>query len=163
MNDEKLTRIVEAVTKQLSEAKGDEKVFGLIQAKKLIAAVEAKAKTMGLSVVVAVSNDAGRPIAIECMDNSYIASYDIALNKAYTVVALKMSTKKLSPLAKPEGSLYGIQFTNNGQIVVFGGGDPLIYHGKIVGGLGVSGGSEEQDILLSEYGASILDDIMNEN
>ena len=163
MNDEKLTRIVEAVTKQLTESKTEEKTFGLKQARKLIAMVEAKAKTMGLNIVAAVSNEAGRPIAIECMDNSYIASYDVALNKAYTVVALKMSTKKLSTLAKPDGPLYGIQHTNGGQIVIFGGGDPLIYHGKIVGGLGVSGGSEEQDTALSAYGASCLDEIMNEN
>lgn len=163
MNDEKLTRIVEAVTRQLTENKTEEKSFGLKQARKLIAMVEAKAKTMGLNIVAAVSNEAGRPIAIECMDNSYIASYDVALNKAYTVVALKMSTKKLSTLAKPDGPLYGIQHTNGGQIVVFGGGDPLIYHGKIVGGLGVSGGSEEQDTALSAYGASCLDEIMNEN
>jgi len=163
MNDEKLTRIVEAVTQQLAASKGEEKTFGLKQARKLIAMVEAKAKTMGLNIVVAVSNEAGRPIAIECMDNSYIASFDVALNKAYTVVALKMSTKKLSALAKPDGSLYGIQFTNGGQIVIFGGGDPLIYHGKIIGGLGVSGGSEEQDTILSAYGASVLDEIMNEN
>lgn len=163
MNDEKLARIVEAVTKQLADAKRDEKTFGLKQARKLIAMVEAKAKTMGLNIVAAVSNDAGRPIAIECMDNSYIASFDVALNKAYTVVALKMSTKKLSTLAKPDGPLYGIQHTNGGQIVIFGGGDPLIYHGKIVGGLGVSGGSEEQDTILSAYGASVLDEIMNED
>ncbi len=163
MNDEKLTRIVEAVTKQLSENKAEEKPFGLKQARKLIAMVEEKAKTMGLNIVAAVSNEAGRPIAIECMDNSYIASYDVALNKAYTVVALKMSTKKLSTLAKPDGPLYGIQHTNGGQIVIFGGGDPLIYHGKIVGGLGVSGGSEEQDTALSAYGASCLDEIMKEN
>lgn len=163
MNDEKLTRIVEAVTQQLAESRGEEKSFGLKQARKLIAMVEAKAKTMGLNIVAAVSNEAGRPIAIECMDNSYIASFDVALNKAYTVVALKMSTKKLSTLAKPDGPLYGIQHTNGGQIVIFGGGDPLIYHGKIVGGLGVSGGSEEQDTALSAYGASCLDEIMNEN
>lgn len=163
MNDEKLTRIVEAVTQQLAESRGEEKAFGLRQARKLIAKVEAKAKTMGLNIVVSVSNEAGRPIAIECMDNSYIASFDVALNKSYTVVALKMSTKKLSTLAKPDGPLYGIQHTNGGQIVIFGGGDPLIYHGKIVGGLGVSGGSEEQDTALSAYGASVLDEIMNEN
>lgn len=162
MNDEKLTRIVEAVTKQLTEGGAGAKPFGLKQARKLIAKVEEKAKTMGLNIVAAVSNEAGRPIAIECMDNSYIASYDVALNKAYTVVALKMSTKKLSTLAKPDGPLYGIQHTNGGQIVIFGGGDPLIYHGKIVGGLGVSGGSEEQDTALSAYGASCLDEIMNE-
>ncbi len=163
MNDEKLARIVEAVTRQLADTKREEKAFGLKQARKLIAMVEAKAKTMGLNIVAAVSNEAGRPIAIECMDNSYIASFDVALNKAYTVVALKMSTKKLSTLAKPDGPLYGIQHTNGGQIVIFGGGDPLIYHGKIVGGLGVSGGSEEQDTILSAYGASVLDEIMNEN
>ena len=163
MNDEKLTRIVEAVAKQITEAKADEKNFGLKKAKKLIAMVEAKAKTMGLNVVVAVSNEAGRPIAIECMDNSYIASYDVALNKAYTVVALKMSTEKLSGLAKPDGPLYGIQHTNGGQIVIFGGGEPLIYHGKIVGGLGVSGGSAEQDSALATYGVSCLDEIMKEN
>lgn len=163
MNDEKLTRIVEATVRQLTETKTEEKNFGLKQARKLIAMVEAKAKTMGLNIVAAVSNEAGRPIAIECMDNSYIASYDVALNKAYTVVALKMSTKKLSTLAKPDGPLYGIQHTNGGQIVIFGGGDPLIYHGKIVGGLGVSGGSEEQDTALSAYGAACLDEIMNEN
>jgi len=117
---------------------------------------------MGVNAVVAVSNAAGRPIAIECMDNSYIASFDVALKKAYTVVALKMSTKKLSTLAAPGGSLYGIQFTNDGQIVIFGGGDPLIYHGKIIGGLGVSGGTEEQDTALSTYGASLIDEIMKE-
>ena len=64
-----------------------------------------------------------------------------------------MSTKKLSSLAAPGGSLYGIQHTNGGKIVIFGGGDPLINpKGKIIGGLGVSGGSEEQDIALSEFG-----------
>ncbi len=115
---------------------------------------------MGLSVVVAVLDSGANPIAVECMDNAYIASYDIAVNKAYTVVALKMSTKKLSGLAKPDGSLYGIQHTNGGRIVIFGGGDPLIHNGAIVGGLGVSGGSEEQDTMLSAYGASLIDEIM---
>lgn len=163
MNDEKLTRIVEAVVKQLTDAEGTEaKPFGLAKAKKLITLVEEKAKTMGVKAVVAVSDASGRPIAVECMDDAYIASFDVALKKAFTVVALKMSTKKLSGLARPDGSLYGIQYTNDGQIVIFGGGDPLTYKGKIVGGLGVSGGSEEQDTALSAYGASMLDDIMKD-
>ena len=115
---------------------------------------------MGVNAVVAVSNTGARPVAIECMDDSYIASYDVALNKAFTVVALKMSTIQLKALSQPGQSLYGIQFTNGGQIVIFGGGDPLIYNGKIIGGLGVSGGSEEQDTALSAYGASVLDEIM---
>lgn len=115
---------------------------------------------MGVKAVVAVTNAAARPVAVECMDDSYIASYDVALGKAYTVVALKMPTIKLKSMTNPGDALYGIQFTNNGQIVIFGGGDPLEYNGNIIGGLGVSGGTEEQDTMLSSYGASVLSEIM---
>ena len=90
------------------------------------------------------------------MDDSYIASYDVAFNKAYTSVALKMSTIKLKELSQPRGPLYGIQQTNEGKIVVFGGGEPLILDGKLIGGLGVSGGSEEQDTGLAAFGSSVL-------
>ena len=80
------------------------------------------------------------------------------MNKAYTVVALKMPTVVLKPLAAPGGELYGIQFTNGGKIVIFGGGDPLINpKGKIIGGLGVSGGSEAQDIALSAFGRNFFE------
>ena len=124
----------------------------LAAAKELISAVEKKAAEMGVKAVVAVSDAGGNTIAVECMDDAYIASFDIAVNKAFTVVSLKMPTKKLAELAVPGGSLYGIQFTNNGRIVIFGGGEPLMKEGKVIGGLGVSGGSAEQDTLLGEYG-----------
>jgi len=69
-----------------------------------------------------------------------------------------MSTSDLKPLAQPGGSLYGIQFTNNGKIVIFGGGEPLKNTaGEIIGGLGVSGGSEEQDTSLAAYGKQIFE------
>mgnify|MGYP002514813709 CR=1 FL=1 len=131
MDNEKITRIAEAIVKSMQVSNLDTAKFGLEKARLLISKVEKKAAEMGLSVVVAVSNEAARPIAVECMDDSYIASYDVAFNKAYTVVALKMSTIALKDLAQPGQSLYGIQFTNGGQIVIFGGGDPLIYNGKI--------------------------------
>ena len=150
--------VAEVVSKVKGEASAD--CITLDQARRLVKEVEKKAEEMGVKAVVAVSNTAARPVIIECMDDSYIASYDVAFNKAYTVVALKMSTITLKALAQPGQSLYGIQFTNGGQIVIFGGGDPLIYNGKIIGGLGVSGGSEEQDTELSAYGASILPKIM---
>lgn len=120
-------------------------------AKKLISLVEAKADEMGVKAVVAVADRGGNTIAVECMDDSYIASYDIAVNKAFTCVALKMSTKKLSLLAQPGESLYGIQFTNNGRIVIFGGGEPLEVEGCVIGAVGVSGGSEEQDTALAMF------------
>lgn len=158
MNNQDISRIVAEVVAQVSANRPTS--ISLSQAKRLIERVEQKAKEMGLSVVVAVSNSSANPVAVECMDDSYMASYDIAVNKAYTVVALKMSTLKLKSLAQPGDPLYGIQFTNGGKIVIFGGGDPLVYNGTIIGGLGVSGGSEEQDVELSAYGASILHEIM---
>ena len=125
----------------------------LALAEKLTNEVIAKAKEMGVKAVVCVSDKGGHPILVKRMDDAYIASYDVAVNKAFTVVALKMSTLALKPLAQPGESLYGIQFTNGGKIVIFGGGDPLTdTDGCIVGGLGVSGGSEAQDSALSAYG-----------
>ena len=122
-------------------------------AKQVAEAVEAEARRIGVNAVVAISDRAARPVLVHVMEDAYIASYDVALQKAYTVVALKMSTMDLKPLAQPGASLYGIQFTNDGQIVIFGGGDPLINpKGKIIGGLGVSGGSEDQDTALSAFG-----------
>lgn len=130
----------------------------LERARKLSKAVRQKAADMGVNAVVAVSDSAGHPILVECMDNSYIASYDVAVNKAFTVVALKMSTADLKPLAQPNGSLYGIQFTNGGRIVIFGGGEFLTNGtGDIIGGLGVSGGTEAQDSELAAYGKQIFE------
>ena len=127
--------------------------ISLEDAKLLAAKVEEKAREMGVRAVVAIADEGGNLKLCECMDNSYLASRDIAINKAYTSVALKMSTKKLASLAAPGGSLYGIQHTNGGRIVIFGGGDPLKNpDGVILGGLGVSGGSEEQHTALSAYG-----------
>ncbi len=145
----------EALIKQIVQAAMNESApkMTLSLAKKLAKAVEDKAEEMGLKIVVSISDAGARPVLTECMDDAYIASYDVAFNKAYTVVALKMPTITLKGLSQPGESLYGIQFTNGGKIVIFGGGDPLKIGDKIVGGLGVSGGSEEQDTFLSAYGA----------
>ena len=75
--------------------------INLNQARQLIDAVMKKADEMGVKAVCAVANSAGRPVAVECMDGAYIASYDVALNKSFTVTALKMSTIDLKPLARP--------------------------------------------------------------
>ena len=125
----------------------------LAKAEKLCDAVLEEASRMGVRAVVCVSDGAGNPKIVKVADDAYIASYDVAISKAFTVVALKMSTSKLSTLAQPGGELYGIQFTNGGRIVIFGGGDPLTDRGgRVIGGLGVSGGSEAQDAALSDFG-----------
>ncbi|MBR5602117.1 MAG: heme-binding protein [Clostridia bacterium] len=155
MNESEIRRIVQDT---LSKIKADRSKMTLSLAERLADAVLAEAKRIGVRAVVCVSDAAGNPKLIKCMDDAYIASYDVALNKAFTVVALKMSTIALKPLAQPGASLYGIQFTNNGRIVIFGGGDPLTdENGNIVGGLGVSGGSEEQDTALSAFGKTYFE------
>jgi uncharacterized protein GlcG (DUF336 family) len=154
MNEQELQRVVTSVLGQV-KTNND---MTLDKARRLSEKVRDKAKQMGVNAVVAITNKGARPVLIECMDDSFIASYDVAANKAFTVVSLKMSTIKLKELAQPGGSLYGIQFTNEGKIVIFGGGEPLkATDGSIIGGLGVSGGTEEQDSALAEYGKKIFE------
>ena len=154
MNEQALQAIVSKVVEQIKTPCDMTLDTALVLAEK----VKAKAREIGVKAVVAISNKAGQPVLVECMDDAYIASYDIAVQKAFTVVSLKMSTSDLKPLAQPGGSLYGIQFTNNGKIVIFGGGEPLKNTaGEIIGGLGVSGGSEEQDTSLAAYGKQIFE------
>ncbi|MBQ7995442.1 MAG: heme-binding protein [Bacilli bacterium] len=149
MNQADIKENVRKVVEEYFRPTEDMTLFSAIQ---LARKVKEKALEMGVNAVIAIANKGGNPVLVECMDNSYIASYDIAFNKAYTVVALKMSTKKLAKLASPNGSLYGIQFTNGGRIVIFGGGEPLENKkGQIIGGVGISGGSEEQDTALAAF------------
>jgi uncharacterized protein GlcG (DUF336 family) len=154
MNEKELADVVNAVIRKMADVSD----MTLDMALALSEAVRKKASEIGVKAVVAVSNRGGNPVLVQCMDDSYIASYDIALNKAYTSVALKMSTCRLSELAKPGSSLYGIQFTNQGKIVIFGGGEPLCNRkGEIIGAIGVSGGSESEDTALAAYGKEIFE------
>ncbi len=131
--------------------------ISLAQAVDLIGKIEAKAAEWNMRVVAAVSDASGRPVAVHCMDGAYMGSYDVALNKTYTSIAFQMSTAELGELSQPGKSLYGIQFTNEGKIVIFGGGVVLTRKGVIVGALGVSGGSARQDTELAAYGKKIFE------
>ena len=158
MDNREIEKIVETVVSTITSHKETKMTLSL--AKNLAEIVEKKASEIGVNAVVAVSDSGANTVLVECMDDSYIASYDIAKNKAFTVVSLKMPTSDLKKLAAPGGSLYGIQFTNEGKIVIFGGGVPLKVNGKVIGGLGVSGGSEEQDTYLAEYGEKVFDELI---
>lgn len=131
----------------------------LAQAKRLLEELEEEALRQGLKLVMAVADASGRPIAVHVMDGAFIASYDIAVNKAFTAVSLKMPTKELEELCKPGGSLYGLQNTNDGKIVIFGGGVPLMGEGAVIGGLGVSGSSAENDTRMAEIGEQLFNQV----
>ena len=84
----------------------------------LLERIEKRANELGMRIVAAVSDAAGRPVAIHCMDGAYIGSFDVALNKTYTAIAFQMSTARLGELAAPGQPLYGIQQTNEGKIEI---------------------------------------------
>lgn len=151
MEESKLTAAVAKAMQAVS-------TVTLAQAKQLTERVERRAAEMGVSAVVAVAGSGGQPVSVSCMDGSFLASFDIALQKSYTCVALKMSTSELKKLAQPGQSLYGIQFTNQGKIVIFGGGVPLCRGDAVIGALGVSGGTEEQDTALADFGKRVFEE-----
>ena len=151
---------MESIVREILKQVKTPVTMSLELALKLMEKVEEEAKRIGVNVVVAVSDASGRPVAVHCMDGAYMGSYDIAVNKTYTAVAFQMPTAKLAELAAPGGSLYGIQFTNQGQVVIFGGGEPLYIDDVMIGAIGVSGGSAEQDIYLGTYGKNIFKEVI---
>ena len=144
----------EALVAEVLARLGGSRMVDLEKAKKLIAAVEERAKTQGKHAVIAVCNSEGNPIAVHVMDGAFLVSYEVAVKKAYTAVAVKMSTMELSALCQPGGTFYGLQALD--KVITFGGGIPLYSDGAIVGGLGVSGGTGEEDHDLALYGAAVF-------
>ena len=163
MNEADVEKIVrDAVRKAKAENKSviEKKEITLHAAEAIIKRVFASAEEMGLSAIAAVADSGANIVAVMRMDGAITASYDIACSKAYTSASLKMSTEKLSKLAAPGGELYGIQQTNGGRIVIFGGGEPLYADGKVVGALGVSGGTLKQDTELALIGKKYWEDVL---
>jgi len=119
--------------------------FKLRTSKKMIKASEEKAEELGIQMVISVLDDGGNLIATHRMDDAWLASVDIAQNKAWTSVALKMPTSDLEEATVPNAELWGLNTTNSGRIVVFGGGYPLEKDGKVVGAIGASGSSVPND------------------
>ena len=118
-------------------------------AKEIAYAVEKGAEAMGINVVIAVRDAGANLMLLHAMDDSYIASTQVAQDKAYTAAALKMPTHE-ALAASRGGALDGL--TNGNGIMLLGGGEPFMENGRLFGAIGVSGGTKEQDILLSKLG-----------
>lgn len=144
-------RLLSIQNREFREKEGLNMSLSLSAAKRLIEDAERKAEEIGVPMVVAVVDVGGNPVALHRMDGSLLASLDIALNKAYTALSLRLPTGDLANLARPGQPLYGIDSTNHGRIVVFGGGLPLFSGHNIIGGIGISGGTVEQDIAVAEW------------
>ncbi|MDR1550142.1 MAG: heme-binding protein [Hungatella sp.] len=110
-----------------------------------------KALESGISMVIAVVDSGGNLIAQQRMDNAFIGSIAISLSKAYTAAALQISTEELAGSVLPGQPLYGLPETGGGHFCVFGGGIPIMRKGRCIGGLGVSGGTLEQDLCVAKH------------
>lgn len=150
----------EAVIQEVLKRMGIQGRITLDGAKRLIDKIEQEAKRRGKNAVIAVCGPDGNPIAVHVMDGAFLVSFDVATKKAYTAVAVRMSTKELAVLAQPGGTFFGVDKMDNGKIVIFGGGVPLKVGDTIIGGLGISGGTGEEDHSLAEYGLSILNEVL---
>lgn len=116
----------------------------------LIAAAKKHAEKINMPMVIAVVDAGGNLVAQQRMDGALLVSVDISRNKAYSAVAVKMPTHELAGAAQPGQPLFGIHSTDGGRIVIFGGGFPLLSKDVLIGGIGVSGGSVEDDMACAE-------------
>ena len=126
----------------------------LADARKIIAAAEAKAVEIGQPMNIAVADAGGNLIAHVRMDGAWMGSIDISINKAWTARAFDIQTKDLAEHSQSGNQFFGIHASNHGRVMIFAGGVPLKSGGQMVGGLGVSGGSGAQDHAVAEAGAA---------
>jgi uncharacterized protein GlcG (DUF336 family) len=124
-------------------------------ARKIIAAAEKKAVEIGQPMNIAVADAGGNLVAHVRMDGAWIGSIDISINKAFTARAFDIATKDLAQHSQSGGQFFGIHVSNHGRIMIFAGGIPLKSGGKVVGAIGVSGGSGDQDHAVAEAGAAV--------
>jgi uncharacterized protein GlcG (DUF336 family) len=125
----------------------------LEEARKIIAAAEKKAVEIKQPMNIAVVDEGGNLVSHVRMDGAWIGSIDISINKAFTSRAFDIATKDLAQHSQSGGQFFGIHASNHGRIMIFAGGIPLKRGGKVVGAVGVSGGSGEQDHSVAQAAA----------
>jgi uncharacterized protein GlcG (DUF336 family) len=128
----------------------------LTEAKQILARAEAKAESIGIAYNIAVVDAGGHLLAFSRQDGALIGSIDLAIDKASTARIFDKETSFLATLAQSGKPLFGIQESNNGKVVIFGGGIPIAWNGNIIGAVGASAGTVEQDIEVAQAGAAAL-------
>src|SRR5215213_9737654 len=127
-------------------------MIALEDARRIIAAAEKKAAEIGQPMNIAVADAGGNLVAHVRMDNAWIGSIDISIKKAWTSRAFDITTRDLASNSQSGDQFFGIHASNNGKVMIFAGGIPIKKGRKIVGAIGVSGGSGEQDHSVAEAG-----------
>ncbi len=128
----------------------------LEEARTIIAAATSKAEELGQPMNIAVVCAGNHLLAFERMHNAWLGSVDIAIKKAWTSRAFDISTKDLGDNSQPTQQFFGINASNDGKVMIFAGGIPLKRDGKVIGAVGVSGGSGVQDHAVALAGSEAL-------
>jgi uncharacterized protein GlcG (DUF336 family) len=119
--------------------------LSLADARRMIAAGEKAADKLGIPYNLAVVDAGGNLISHARMDGAWLGSIDISIHKAFTSRAFDMATEDLAKMAQSGKPLFGINSTNHERIVIFAGGMPVKVDGKVIGAVGASGGTVDQD------------------
>ncbi len=130
------------------------KTLQLPDARRIIAAATKKAEEIQQPMNIAVADAGGNLLAFERMENAWLGSIDIAQKKAWTSRAFDIATKDLAEHSQSGNQFFGIHASNDGKVMIFAGGLPIKQDGVVVGSIGVSGGSGEQDHAVAEAGVA---------
>ena len=128
----------------------------LDDAKQMLSAAEAKATSLGIAYAIALVDAGGHLAAFVRQDGSKIGCIDLAIGKAVTARIFDTPTSELAALAQTGQPLFGIQQTNAGRVVILGGGLPILRAGKVIGAVGASAGTADQDIAVSRAAIEAL-------
>ena len=120
------------------------------EAQILIEGAAAKAREIGVPMCIAVTDESGHLIRFLRMDGGKISSISIAIDKAATGAIARRGTHVYNQLCVPGSPTFGIHVTNDGHFSIIGGGLPVVIDGEIVGGVGLSSGTAEQDLVCAE-------------
>ena len=125
-------------------------------ARRVIAAAEAKALEIGQPMNIAVVDAGGNLVSHVRMDGAWIGSIDISINKAFTARAFDLETAQVAKNSQPGQQFFGIHASNHGRVMIFAGGIPLRRNGAVIGAIGVSGGDGKQDQTVATAGATVF-------
>lgn len=131
------------------------KDISLAQAQAAVAAAQAKAAEIGTKMDIAVVDAGANLKAFARMDGAWIGSIDIAQKKARTARYFDMPTGTIGTLSQPGGALYNIEHSNNG-LISFPGGLPITDGDTVIGAIGVSGSSVEDDHAVAQAGVDAV-------
>ena len=114
-------------------------------ARLILAAASRRSAALGIPMDIAVVDDGGHLLAFNRMDGAKISSIDIAISKAWTAACARRATHEYAEIAGPGKPAFGIHVSNHGRFMIVGGGLPIALDGHIVGGIGCSSGTVQQD------------------